>query len=64
MDQKIENVARAFYEAEDDAHAWEREPEILKEEFRRLAREAIALLEEDETEHGRGEATAPARYAA
>jgi hypothetical protein len=44
MNQKIENVARAFYDAEDCAQAWDREPEILKEEFRRFAREAIALL--------------------
>jgi hypothetical protein len=44
MDHKIEYVARAFYNAEDDAQSWEHEPEILKEEFRRYAREAIAML--------------------
>ncbi|MCB5176056.1 hypothetical protein [Microvirga lenta] len=44
MDTAIEHVARAFYDAQDDAHSWDREPEILKEEFRRYAREAIALL--------------------
>lgn len=44
MDQEVEYVARALYEAEDDALIWEAEPEILKEEFRRYARAAIALL--------------------
>lgn len=44
MDQEVEFVARALYEAEDDAMMWEAEPEILKEEFRRYARAAIALL--------------------
>ena len=45
MDIRIERVARAFYDAEDDGLCWDAEPEILKEEFRSLAREAIALLE-------------------
>lgn len=44
MNQEVEYVARALYEAEDDALIWEAEPEILKEEFRRYARAAIALL--------------------
>lgn len=44
MDQEVEFVARALYEAEDDAFFWEAEPEILKEEFRRYARAAIAML--------------------
>lgn len=44
MDQEVEYVARALYEAEDDALIWETEPEILKEEFRRYARAAIAML--------------------
>lgn len=44
MDYKVESVARAFYHAEDNALNWESEPEILKEEFRKYAREAIALL--------------------
>lgn len=48
MDHQVEAVARAFYEAEDDGKAWECEPDILKEEFRRLARCAIALLPEQE----------------
>ncbi|MGO4389433.1 hypothetical protein AB4Y85_18040 [Microvirga sp. 2YAF29] len=44
MNQQIEFVARALYEAEDDAMVWEAEPEILKEEFRHYARAALALL--------------------
>ncbi|HZH10648.1 MAG TPA: hypothetical protein VEZ24_09790 [Microvirga sp.] len=44
MDQEVEFVARALYEAEDDAVLWEAEAEILKEEFRRYARAAIAML--------------------
>jgi hypothetical protein len=44
MNQQIEFVARALYEAEDDAMVWEAEPEILKEEFRQYARAAMALL--------------------
>jgi len=50
MDTQVEYVARAFYDAEDDAQVWDREPEILKEEFRRLAREAIALLNQQRAE--------------
>ena len=48
MDQEVEFVARALYEAEDDALLWEAEPEILKEEFRCYARAAIALLPRQE----------------
>ena len=44
MDQEVEYVARALYEAEDDALLWDAEPEILKEEFRRYAQAAIAML--------------------
>jgi len=47
MNTEVEFVARAMYNAEDDAQVWDREPEILKEEFRRYAREAIALLEQE-----------------
>ena len=47
MNTEVEFVARAMYDAEDDAQVWDREPEILKEEFRRYAREAIALLEQE-----------------
>lgn len=48
MDREVEYVARALYEAEDDAMVWEAEPEILKEEFRRYARAAIAMMPSDE----------------
>ncbi|WP_457092161.1 hypothetical protein [Microvirga sp. P5_D2] len=48
MKQQIEFIARALYEAEDDAMAWEAEPEILKEEFRHYARAALALLATEE----------------
>lgn len=34
----VEEIARALYEAEGDGYSWDREPEILKQEFRRLAR--------------------------
>jgi hypothetical protein len=48
MNQQIEFIARALYEAEDDAMAWEAEPEILKDEFRHYARAAMALLAAEE----------------
>ena len=41
----VEFVAKAFYELQEEARGWEREPEILKEPFRRYARDAIAHLE-------------------
>jgi hypothetical protein len=44
MDQHVEHVARAFYDAQDNAKIWDWEPEILKEEFRLYARGAIALF--------------------
>jgi hypothetical protein len=44
MDQHVEHVARAFYEAHDDAQVWDAEPEIIKQEFRLYAQEAIELL--------------------
>jgi hypothetical protein len=47
MNTQVEFVARALYDAEDDAQCWECEPEILKEEFRQYARQAIALLEQE-----------------
>jgi hypothetical protein len=50
MNDHIENIARAFYAAEEEAQFWEREPEILKEEFRRHARTALALLEQQSGE--------------
>jgi hypothetical protein len=44
MDCEIESVARALHSAEEDAHLWEREPEIVKEEFRFYARAALEML--------------------
>ncbi|WP_153885370.1 hypothetical protein [Microvirga tunisiensis] len=42
--QQVEHVARAFYDAQEEAPDWESEPEFLKEEFREYARDALALL--------------------
>ena len=50
MDYQVENVARAFYYAEDALQVWESEAEILKEEFRLYARMAISVLEDEEQE--------------
>ena len=47
MDYKVELVAQAFYEAEQDAHLWGNEPAVIKEQFREFARNAINLLNED-----------------
>ena len=44
----VEAVAKAFYELQDDARGWEREPEVLKEPFREFARAAIAMLHQAE----------------
>lgn len=46
MNLKVERLARAFYDAQDDAGAWESEFEGLKEQFRMDALVAIALLDE------------------
>lgn len=45
MNACIERVASALYYVDDGANSWEEECEILKDEFRNLAKEAIALLE-------------------
>jgi hypothetical protein len=50
MDYEVENVARAFYYAENDSQVWENEAKILKEEFRLYARMAISALEVKEPE--------------
>jgi hypothetical protein len=47
MDYKVELVAQAFYEAEQDAHLWGNEPAAIKKQFREFARNAINLLSED-----------------
>ncbi|WP_445500237.1 hypothetical protein [Microvirga sp. G4-2] len=44
LDQQIEHVARAFYGVENDEQTWDRAPEDLKEEFRSLALDAIAMV--------------------
>ena len=48
QNQQIENVAIALYRAEGEGLSWDIEPEILKCEFRRYARLAIALLQEQQ----------------
>ena len=47
MDYKIELVARAFHEAEQETPLWDDLPALRKEEFRGFARNAINLLNED-----------------
>ena len=49
MDTEIDLVARAFYAAEHDERAWDREAEIVREEFRQYARAALALLTQQRT---------------
>jgi hypothetical protein len=46
MNIAVEHVARAFHAVQEDSVAWENEPEILKEEFRAYAREALVLYAE------------------
>jgi hypothetical protein len=41
----VEFVAKAFYDLQEGARGWDREPERLKEPFRQYARDAIALLD-------------------
>lgn len=48
MNIEIEYIARAFYDAHEDAQLWDCEPEIIKEEFRSFAREALHLLAQHE----------------
>jgi hypothetical protein len=64
MNEQIEYVARAFYDAECDAQVWDREPEILKEEFRQYAREALALLAQHQDEELSDTRTIELHYAA
>ncbi len=45
MNNQIELVARALYDADDEGLGWDAEPEILKEEFRGYARTAVDLLQ-------------------
>jgi hypothetical protein len=48
VNQQVEHVARAFYEAQEAAQSWNRVPDLLKDEFRLHARQAIALLKVQE----------------
>lgn len=64
MNQQIEFVARALYEAEDDAMAWDAEPEILKDEFRHYARAALALLAAEGPQPSAGTELSEISYAA
>ena len=47
MDYKAELVARAFYEADQEACLWDNEPAAIKEQFREFARNAIRMLNQD-----------------
>ena len=44
--QQVERIARAFYDAQEEALDWDSAPKILKEKFCQYARDAIALLEQ------------------
>lgn len=44
--QRVEHIAQMFYEAENTLWAWENVPEPIKDEFRRCARMAIAVVKE------------------
>lgn len=46
MEAEIEFVARALYTAEDHAQVWERETDLVKDEFRLYAQVALELLAE------------------
>ena len=46
MVSQIEHVARAFYDIVHDGKLWDVEFEIIKEEFRLCARNAIDLLQQ------------------
>ncbi|WP_262300171.1 hypothetical protein [Microvirga sesbaniae] len=45
MGDDVEYIAKAFYALQDEARGWDREPERLKEAFRRDARTAIAMVD-------------------
>jgi hypothetical protein len=46
-DDEIEAVAHAFYDLEESARGWEREPDVLKDCFRKKAFAAILAINED-----------------
>jgi hypothetical protein len=45
----VEAVTQAFYNTETSSRGWDREPELLKERYRRDARAALAMLDLDRT---------------
>jgi len=47
MDFQVELVARAFFEAEHEDFSWDGEAELVRDEFREYARNAIKLLHDD-----------------
>ena len=47
MDYKVELVAQAFYEAEQQPPLWDNLPAVRKDQIREFARNAINLLNED-----------------
>jgi hypothetical protein len=47
VNQQVELVARAIYQAKHKVSLWENEPANLKEHFRQCARNAINLLGDD-----------------
>ncbi len=47
MDYKVELVAQAFYEADQEGCLWVNEAAARKEQFQEFARNAISLLNED-----------------
>lgn len=50
VSRSLENVARALYDAADEGHSWDSEPEIIKDEFRTLASSAITALQKQKAE--------------
>lgn len=44
-DREVDLIARAFYDLQDCARDWDREPELLKERFRQEARTALQVLD-------------------
>ena len=44
MDYKVELVAQAFYEADQDARLWDNEPAVIKGQFRLLNQDIGVLL--------------------
>lgn len=46
-EHRIELVAQAIYEAQQQECSWDTEPTIRREHFRQCARNAITLLDDD-----------------